>query len=546
MEPDATRPENRDTANQRGIVAAFIGLAFAMFMGSLDQTIVSTALPTIVGELGSVDHMLWITSAYLLCSTIMMPIYGKIGDRYGRKNLFCGALVLFALGSAICGIGASMPSLVIGRAVQGLGGGGLMILSQAIVADIFPPKERGKYMGVMGATFGVSAVVGPLLGGLFTDHLGWRWCFWINLPIAAVAFILALKCLPCTTGRYGRSRFVRSTDACDNNRMVDAPPFDVRGTAFMAVATTCLIVSISWGGNQFAWNSPVILALFGAAALFAFLFALAERKALDPLIPLRFFKNRTFCLATCAGLLLMMGMMGVITYLPTYIQITRGYNATISGYLMLPMMLGIMLTSMVSGFLASKLNRIAWMPVASCVAAAVACVMLSTLTASTSTALLCIYLFALGFGVGLGQQIFVLMVQNEFGIEEVGTATSSNNFFREIGATVGATIIGSVFTSRLTENLGTYTAAWGGIESRGITADSITPAIVRSLDEPLKSAVMNAYNDALTPIYFALAFVLVAATLLALGIREVPLAKTNAESGHVAERLSERRTGSHR
>lgn len=519
--PEAKENGNDRTSRERhGIIAAFIGLMFAMFMGSLDQTIVSTALPTIVGELGNVGHMLWITSAYMLCSTIMMPIYGKLGDMHGRKRLFCCALILFGLGSAICGIGASMASLIVGRAVQGLGGGGLMILAQSIVADIFAPKERGKYMGIMGAAFGVSAVVGPLLGGLFTDYIGWRWCFWINIPMALTALFLAIRCLP-EDGRQEQGA---------------ARSFDVRGTACMALATSSLILAISWGGNSYAWNSPVIIGLFGLFAIFACLFVFAEHRAQDPLIPLRFFRNRTFCLTTCAGMLLMVGMMGVISYMPTYIQITRGHSATISGYLMFPMMIGVMLTSTVSGFLTSKLDKIKWMPIASCIVASAACALLSTLTKDTSTVLICAYLFVLGFGVGLGQQVLVLMVQNEFGIEEVGTATSSNNFFREIGATIGSTVVGSVFTANLTGNLASYTAALGGVASYGITADSITPAIVRSLEEPLKSAVTNAYNDALTPIYLALVFVLVAAALLALFIHEKPLATTNEQSGHMDAR----------
>ncbi len=497
--------KDKSQMSRREIMAVFVGLMMAMFIGSLDQTVVSTALPTIVGELGGVDHMLWVTSAYMLCSTVMMPLYGRIGDTYGRKYLFCGALVLFAMGSIICGVGGSMIALIIGRAIQGLGGGGTMILSQAIIADIFPPKERGKYMGIMGAAFGMSAVLGPLLGGWFTDSLGWRWCFWINIPLCVVAFFLALKCLPHSAHE--------ATDV----------KFDVWGSITMAIATASLIIAISWGGNLYAWSDPIIIGLFVAFAVFAVIFVMVESKAESPIIPLNFFTNRTFALTTAAGLLLMVGMMGVVSYMPTYIQITQGYNATISGYLMLPMMIGTMITATASGFIAAKAKKIKWMPIVSCLLAAVACGMLSTLTTSTATWLLCVFLFVLGFGLGLGQQVLVLMVQNEFSISIVGTATSANNFFREIGGTIGATVVGSVFTANLTKNLASV--------SSDLDANSITPSLVRSLEEPLHSMVTTAYNDALTPIYFALVFALLAAMVLVCFVREVPLATSNEQSG---------------
>ncbi len=509
--------QDKSSMSRKEIMAVFVGLMLAMFMGSLDQTIVSTALPTIVGDLGGVDHMMWVTTAYMLCSTISMPLYGKLGDIFGRKYLFCGGICLFMLGSIICGLGDSMGALIVGRATQGLGGGGLMILAQSIVADIFPPKERGKYMGIMGAAFGVSAVIGPLLGGWFTDYLGWRWCFWINIPLAAVALFTAARCLP-------------HNPRVEKGEKVN---FDVAGTITMALAVTCLVLGLSWGGNTYEWTDPIIIGLFAGAAVLAAVFVLVEHRAENPLIPLRFFKNRNFCMATCAGLLLMVGMMGTVSYMPTYIQVTRGYGATISGYLMLPMMLGVMITSTVSGFLASKCKKIKWMPICSCILAAIGCLLLSTLTADTITVLLCVYLFVLGFGIGLGQQVFVLIVQNEFGIEEVGTATSSNNFFREIGATIGSTVVGSLFTSNLMTNLSTYTAEYGGVESYGITADSITPSQVNALSEPLHSAVTSAYNDALTPIFAGLAVVLLVAVVFAVLLREKPLAESNADSGHM-------------
>lgn len=517
------KPANTASKSQREphalskshIMAVFTGLMIAMFVGSLDQTIVSTALPTIVGDLGGVDHMLWVTSAYMLASTVTMPLYGKLGDLYGRKYLFCGALVLFALGSIICGVGHSMESLIAGRAVQGLGGGGLMILSQSIIADIFPPKERGKYMGVMGAAFGVSAVLGPLLGGLFTDYLGWQWCFWINIPLATIAFATAAICLPKGAASDGSA---------------PKTTFDVAGTATMAIATSCIVLALSIGTISVASVSLAVIAIIAAIV-----FVHIERQAENPLIPLSMFKNRTFCLATIAGMLIMVAMMGVISYMPTYIQITRGYGATISGYLLLPMMLGMMITSTLAGFAASKVRSVKRFPFIGSIAAAVACLLLSFMTIETSTVLLCVCLFLLGFGIGLGQQILVLMVQNEFPVSSVGTATGANNFFREIGATLGATIVGAAFTSNLAKNLAAAESAGQSLADAGIDANSITPSLVHSLDAATQQSIATAYNDALMPILLAMVPILIAAALLVFAIREIPLAESNEQSGHMNE-----------
>lgn len=496
------------------IIAAFVGLMSAMFVGSLDQTVVGTALPTIIGEVGGVDHMVWITSAYFLTSTITMPIYGKLGDMVGRKRLFCLSQALFIGGSLICATGSTMAAIIVGRAVQGFGGGGSMILSQAIVADIFPPKERGKYMGIMGAAFGASSLLGPLIGGFLTDVAGWRWCFWINLPLAGIALFLAARCLPYDARKPSGQTSLHSS-------------FDFKGTALMATATTSLILAISWGGNLFPWSHPVVLGLFALAVLAALGFVAAERKSANPIIPLKYFRNRTFCLATAAGLLLAMGMMGAVNYLPTYIQITKGFNATISAYLMVPMMLAVMACSTLSGVLASKKNRIKGIPLCGMVLATVGCAALSTLAAGTSVLIMCLFMFVMGSGIGLAQQLLVLMVQNEYSVKEVGTATSANNFFREIGGTIGATVVGSLFTSNLVSNLQSYTAAAGGLQALGLDANSITPAMVRALDESTRALVTNAYNDALTPIFAGLAAIMALGIVLIALIKEKPLKQVN-------------------
>lgn len=496
------------SAPQRNVKFIFAALMVAMFVGSLDQTITSTALPTIVGELGGVDHMLWVTTAYLLASTIMMPIYGKLGDLIGRKVLFCGALGLFVLGSVFCGMADSMFGLIAGRAVQGLGGGGLMLLSQAIIADIFPPRERGKYMGIMGAAFGASAVLGPLLGGWFTELLTWRWCFWINIPLGLFALGLSVKLLPA----YPKDQ-------------IKSFKFDIAGAVTMAAAATGLILTVSWGGSLYDWDSPVILGLVVLCIVSAIAFVIVELKVKDPLMPLYLFRNRNFCLCTVAGLIVMIAMIGVISYLPTYFQIVDGLGATASGYMTIPMVGGMMLTSVVAGFLASKTGKVKWMPLLGCVVAAIMFVLLSAITVETSLATVGLLLFGLGFGIGLGQQILTLIVQNEFSVTIVGTATAANNFFKEIGATLGASVVGSLFTANLSTELAEHFSEIGGVEALGIDVNSITPALVSSLDATLQVAIRGAYNDALTPVFLAIAPLLLVAFALLVFLKNTPLSE---------------------
>ncbi len=507
--------------DRRSIVFVFIALMVSMFVGSLDQTIVSTALPTIVGDLGGVNHMLWVTTSYLLCSTIMMPIYGKLGDVFGRKYLFCACLVFFVAGSLVCATANSMAALIAGRAIQGLGGGGQMILSQAIVADIFPPRERGKYMGIMGAAFGVSAVLGPLLGGVFTEVLSWHWCFWINVPLGILVFVTAAIFLP------HRARAKRP-----------AYSLDVAGTLLMALATSSLILAISLGGNTYEWISPTIIGLVVLAVVAAVAFVFVEHRAADPLIPLRFFRNRNFLLCTTAGMIIMVGMMGVISYIPTYFQIVDGLSATFAGYMTIPMMAGSMITSVATGFIASRTGRTKWMPLAGCIVCAAVFLGLSSITLETSLWAMGLMLFCLGFGIGLGQQILVLIVQNEFNVAIVGTATSSNNFFREIGATLGASLVGSLFTSNLGEllssGLSELAASGSDIAAAAFDPDSITPAAVRAMEPVVQEVVRTAYNDALAPIFLGIAPLLLVGFVLLLFLKEHTLASTNEESGHTA------------
>ena len=491
--------------DQRRILLVFAGLLLAMFLSSLDQTVFSTALPTIVGELNGVDHMLWVTTAYILASTIMMPVYGKLGDLIGRKSLFISALSLFVVGSVFGGLAASMTTLIIGRSIQGLGGGGLMILAQAIIADVVPARQRGRYAGVMGGVFGISAVVGPLLGGYLTEGPGWRWAFWINVPLGLLAIAAAARFLRLPT----RTRRVH---------------LDVAGITVMAVAVTGIVLVSSWGGNTYAWNSPLILGLIVLVVVAGTAFVLVERRAVEPIIPMHLFADRNFVLATTAGLAVAVAMFGAIGYLPTYLQMVKGYSATAAGLLLLPMIGGLLLTSIGGGQIVSRTGRYKVMTIASGAVVAVALALLSMLTPDSSLWSISSYVVLHGFGIGLRMQILVLVVQNSFPASEVGTATAANNFFRQIGASLGSAAVGSLFTARLASLLADRLPPGAA----GVDVNRLTPDLVRGLPESVRTIIAGSYNDALMPVLLYLAPLGLLNVALLIFLREKPLATTLA------------------
>jgi EmrB/QacA subfamily drug resistance transporter len=507
----AAPPEGRTR-----LVPLFAGLLIAMFIAALDQTIFSTALPTIVGDLDGVDQMLWVTTAYLLASTIMMPIYGKLGDLIGRKPLLIFALSVFVAGSLVGALAGNMGVLITGRAIQGIGGGGLMLLAQAIIADVVPARERGKYMGVMGAVFGLSSVVGPLLGGWFTESLSWRWGFWLNIPLGAIAILAAVFFLKLPK-KHQRARL------------------DVFGILTMAVAVTSLILATSWGGNTYEWGSWQIILLFVSTAVFGALFVLAERFAAEPIIPLHLFRKRNFVLTTIAALVIAIAMFGAIGYMPTYLQMSTGVSATESGLMLLPMVAGLLVTSIASGQIVSRTGRYKWAPILSMLVAALGVFLLSTMEADTATWVIMFHMFVLGAGLGIGMQNLVLIVQNTFPSSEVGTATASNNFFRQIGASLGSAIVGSVFTSRLTDLLSERMPAQAAGQMGGGDTNSLTPELVDSLPQKIQDIIVGAYTDALTPIFLWLVPLLGAAFVIVLFVKEVPLATTVGASGMTDE-----------
>ncbi|PZF55574.1 MFS transporter [Curtobacterium sp. MCSS17_008] len=492
---------------QRRIWIIFSALIAGMLLSSLDQTIVSTAMPTIVGELGGVAHQAWITTGYLLASTIVMPIYGKFGDVIGRRTLFLVAIALFTLASLGCALSTDFWQFVVFRALQGLGGGGLMILSQAIIADIVPASERGKYLGPLGAIFGLSAVGGPLLGGFFVDHMTWNWAFWINIPVGIAAFAVAWSALTLPSKKATKR-------------------IDVLGVALLSATTACLVFFTEFGGNrEHGWDALETWAWGAGFLVAAALFVFVESRAQDPIIPLSFFRNRTFVLATGIGFVLGVGMFAAIAFVPTFLQMSSGTSAAVSGLLMLPMMAGLMGTSIASGIAITKTGRYRMFPVVGTIVVGLAMLGMTTLAASTPIWLICVYLFVFGAGLGLIMQVVVLVAQNAVPPQEVGTATSTNNYFREVGASLGVAVFGALFTARLTDSLtGVFTDAGVPASQAASSSASIDPSALAKLPEALQDGIVNAYADSLAPVFWYLLPFIAAALVLALFLPQMQLA----------------------
>jgi EmrB/QacA subfamily drug resistance transporter len=492
---------------RRRINLIFSALLAGMLMAALDQTIVATSMPTIVGDLGGVSHMAWVTTAYLLATTLVMPIYGKFGDLWGRRNLFLLAIGLFTVASIGAALSPDFTWFVIWRGVQGLGGGGLMILAQAIIADIVPARERAKYMGPIGALFGLSAVVGPLVGGFFTDSavFGWQWCFWVNVPVGVAAFLIGWFALSLPRKR-------------------STTPLDFAGIVALSATTTCLILFTDLGGSD-GWGSWQALSLLAGFVVAACVFVAVERRAAEPIIPMTLFRNPTFVVATGLGLAVGLGMFSAIAFMPTFLQMSSGLSATNSGLLMLPMTAGIITTIQGSAGYIQKTGRYKVFTVAGVAVILAALVWMTSLSGGTSLWTIGAMFFVLGAGLGLIMQNVVLAAQNAVPASQIGTATSTNNYFREVGATLGVAIFGTLFTSRLADNLvGALTAHGPQAVQAGITSpDSLTPAAVSAAGDPLKSAIVDAYANSLAPVFWYLVPILAAALVLALFLREIPL-----------------------
>ncbi len=512
---------------KRRIWIIFAALIAGMLLSSLDQTIVSTAMPTIVGQLGGVEHQVWLTTAYLLATTIVMPVYGKFGDVLGRRNLFLIAIALFTIASVGCAFAGDFTQLIVFRAIQGLGGGGLMILSQAIIADIVPASERGKYLGPLGAIFGLSAVGGPLLGGFFVDHLTWQWAFYINIPIGIAAFVVAWFTLTLPSKKA-------------------TAPIDVLGVILLSAFTTCLIFFTDFGGDSDHGWGAIETWMFGLGLVIAAgLFVLVESKAKDPVIPLTLFKNPTFVNATLIGLTLGLGMFSAIGFVPTFLQMSSGTSAAASGLLMLPMMVGLIGTSIASGIAITRTGKYKLFPLLGTLITGGAMVAMTTLAATTPIWLICVYLFVFGAGLGLIMQVVVLVAQNSVPAAQIGTATSTNNYFREVGASLGVAVFGTIFTTRLTDNLkDVFTAAGASAEDAGTATATLDPQTLNALPDAIRDGVVTAYADALAPVFWYLLPFIAIAFILSLFLKQIPLsdvaglvARGEAIGGAEAEEL---------
>jgi EmrB/QacA subfamily drug resistance transporter len=478
--------------DQRRVLVIFSGLMLALLIASLDQTIVSTALPTIVSDLGGLSQLSWVITGYLLASTVSTPLWGKLGDLYGRKPFFQASIVLFLAGSALCGISQNMVELILFRSVQGLGAGGLLVLTQAIIADVVPPRQLGRYQGLFGAVFGVTSVGGPLLGGFFVDTLSWRWIFYINLPIGAAAFLVITLALPAASEqRHHR--------------------IDYLGTALLAAAATSLVLLTTLGGNTYPWASAptYILAIAGVICIIGFV--LAERRAAEPVMPLELFRNRVFVYASAIGFVVGFALFGATTYLPLFLQVVNGASPTSSGLRLLPLVVGLLLTSILSGQLISRLGRYKVFPIVGTALMTLGLFLLSRMNEQTSVLVESLYMLVLGLGLGLVFQVLVIAVQNAVDYRNLGAATSDTTFFRSIGGSFGTAIFGAIFSAQLTAHLSSLASSLPpGVKLSA--AQSV--AALRLLPAAVRAEVVHAYTLSLSTVFLvavpiaALAFVL--------------------------------------
>jgi EmrB/QacA subfamily drug resistance transporter len=492
------------TPQRRNLI--FVAVLLGMLLAALDQTIVATALPTVVSDLGGAGHQSWVVTSYLLASTIVTAVVGKLGDMFGRKVVFQASVLFFLAASVLCGLATSMTMLVAARALQGIGGGAIMVTAMAVIGEVIPLRERGRYQGALGAVFGVTTVIGPLLGGFFTDHLTWRWAFWINVPVALVVLAVGAIAIPA---------LARSTK----------PVIDYMGILLVGLGASGLTLATSWGGGEYAWTSPMIVGLFVGSAGALALFVWVETRTAEPILPMRLFASPVFTVCCILAFIVGFAMLGALTFLPTFMQFVDGVSATESGLRTLPMVAGLLITSMGSGVIVGRTGRYKIFPVVGTAVMAVGFLLLSQMDAATPTWQQSLFLFVLGTGIGLCMQTLILTVQNTMSFTDLGVATSGVTFFRTIGSAFGAAIFGSLFANFLSDRLGPAMLA-SGAPARAAQS----PQALHELSPAMAAPIVDAYADSLGAVFLCAVPIAVVGFVVALFLKEVPLREMDAVS----------------
>ncbi|MEV1010063.1 MDR family MFS transporter [Streptomyces sp. NPDC049881] len=486
----------------RSVRVVLMALLIAMMLAMLDNMIIGTAMPTIVGELGGVAHLSWVVTAYTLATAASTPIWGKVGDMYGRKGAFLSSIVIFLIGSALSGIAQNMGELIAFRAVQGLGAGGLMVGVMAIIGDLIPPRERGRYQGMIAGVMALAMIGGPSLGGFITDHWGWRWTFYINLPLGAVALVMVTSVLHLPKRRaQGR--------------------IDYLGAGLLTVGITAIVLVTTWGGSEYDWVSGQIigLAVLGVLALAAFLFA--ERRAAEPVVPLHIFRNRNFTLAAIVGFVTGFVMFGGTLYLPLYQQAVQGASATNSGLQLLPMLLGMMIVSMLAGRWTSSTGRYRALPIIGSVLMVVGMLLLATMGVDTSRVTSGVFMAVLGAGMGFLMQTSMLIAQNSVEMKDIGVASSTSTLFRTLGSSFGVAVMGALFTNAVQDEM----ASRVGADAESATGESaqLTADALAALPTPLREAYEYAVSSGTHIAFLVGGLIAVVSLVAAVFIRETPL-----------------------